>query len=87
MDSESKEGWDEDEARCLPVTVCLESGCSSQYLYPKHAGIRPSRLLPRQGPQIARDTTPWPVKFQVITQAGESWRKQAGERCAQVAKA
>lgn len=48
-------------SRHLPVSVCLESECSSQYLHPKYVGIHPPFLFQWQGPQIARDTTPWPI--------------------------
>ena len=62
------------QERHLPVSLCLGSGCSVQYLCPGCVSVHPSFLLQQRGLQSARDTNQWPLKFQIITQAGQLWR-------------
>lgn len=59
----------------LPVSLCLGSGCFAQYLCPRCVSIHPPSLLQQQGQRTARDTNLRPLKFQIITQAGQPWRR------------
>lgn len=57
-----------DQRRNWPVSLCLGSGGSAQYWCPRYVSDHPSLLLRQQGLKTARDTNPWPLKFQKITQ-------------------